>query len=465
MSTKSFSIRSYVTLLTFVPLLIMTVSLEAFFLHDHFVELDRDLVTRGQLIARQLAVSSDYGVFSNNQEFLKKIADNALHQPDVSAVAILNAASKLMVASGQASFDLASTKSVRVKQWNELLARVNARTQRYDNGDTLLLYQPVESAQILLDDAEGVQTKQQTGAVIIEMQWRETNQLKARLLYSTVLLSALFLLLTLYVVHLASRRIVNPVRYLSDVVRAIGMGNLGARVTLPSCITELCTLANGINSMTAKLQDEHQILQQRIDEATEQLRNLAFFDALTLLPNRRLLNDRLIHAISSSARSGHYGALIFLDLDNFKPLNDQQGHAVGDLLLKEVAHRISACLREIDTVARFGGDEFVVMLSELSSNQNESIMSAYVIAEKIRTALEKAYLLTFHQDGQITTLEHRCTSSIGVVIFKGHEQDMDTILRCADEAMYQAKKEGRNRICFYAHPEIAMPALSHPEDS
>ena len=461
---RKFSIRSYVTLLTFAPLLLMTISLEVFFLHDHFVALDSDLITRGHLIARQLAASSDYGVFSNNQAFLKKIADNALHQPDVSAVVILNAASKLMVASGHVSFDLADTKSERVKQWQELLARVNTRTPRYDNGDTILLYQPVESAQVLLDDAEGAQTTQQTGAVIIEMQRLKTKQLKARLLYSTVLLSALFLLLTLYAISIASRRIIYPIRRLSDAIRAVGMGNLDTRVTLPSCITELCTLANGINSMTEKLQSEHHTLQQRIDEATEQLRNLAFFDALTLLPNRRLLNDRLNHTLASSDRSGHYGALIFLDLDNFKPLNDLQGHAVGDMLLIEVAHRISACLREIDTVARFGGDEFVVMLSELSSNQNESIMQAYVIAEKIRTALENPYLLTFHKDGEVSTFEHRCTSSIGAVVFKGHEQDMDTILRYADDAMYQAKKEGRNRICFYDHPETILPAISHPED-
>lgn len=216
--------------------------------------------------------------------------------------------------------------------------------------------------------------------------------------------------------------------------------------------------------MTVKLQGEHKLLQQRIDEATEQLRNLAFFDALTLLPNRRLLNDRLSHSLASSARSAYYGAVMFLDLDNFKPLNDQYGHAVGDLLLIEVAHRISACLREIDTVARFGGDEFVVLLTELSAIQHESIMHAYVIAEKIRIALEKPYLLVFQQDGQAVRFEHRCTSSIGVALFKGHEDDYDAILVHADEAMYQAKHEGRNRICFYADPDITLQAISQPED-
>lgn len=212
MNTKKFSIRSYVTLLTFAPLLLMTISLEVFFLHNHFAQMDHDLLTRGQLIARQLAVSSDYGVFSNNQVFLKKIADNALHQPDVSAVVILNAASKVMAASGHVSFDLAATKSERDKQWQELLDRVHTSTHSYDNGDTILLYQPVESTQILLDDVEGVQSAQQTGAVIIEMQWRETNRLKARLLDSTVLLTTLFLLFTLYFVQLASRRIIYPIK-------------------------------------------------------------------------------------------------------------------------------------------------------------------------------------------------------------------------------------------------------------
>jgi diguanylate cyclase (GGDEF)-like protein/PAS domain S-box-containing protein len=184
--------------------------------------------------------------------------------------------------------------------------------------------------------------------------------------------------------------------------------------------------------------------------AEEQIHNLAFYDALTQLPNRRLLNDRLGQTLAASRRSGCYGALMFLDLDNFKPLNDKHGHAVGDLLLIEVAHRLGCCVRETDTVARFGGDEFVVMLSDLDKDKAESVAQAGNVAEKIRVTLAEPYALTIQPDGEAkTTVEHHCTSSIGVVVFNNYEASQEDILKWADMAMYQAKEAGRNQIQFY----------------
>lgn len=182
----------------------------------------------------------------------------------------------------------------------------------------------------------------------------------------------------------------------------------------------------------------------------KEFHDLAFHDTLTRLPNRRLLNDRLEQAMAASKRSGCYGALILLDLDNFKPLNDEHGHDAGDLLLVEVARRISSCVREVDTVARFGGDEFVVMLGELAVDKAESTAQASIVAEKIRVALAEPYVLAIHPDGDAkTTVEHHCTSSIGVVLFNHHEATPGNIIRWADMAMYQAKAAGRNLIRFY----------------
>ena len=184
--------------------------------------------------------------------------------------------------------------------------------------------------------------------------------------------------------------------------------------------------------------------------AEEQIRNLAFYDALTQLPNRRLLNDRLGQTMAASKRSGHYGALMFLDLDNFKPLNDTYGHSVGDLLLIEVARRISSCVREVDTVARFGGDEFVVMLTELDVGKAESASQASIVAEKIRALLAEHYLLKIQSDDKAERIvEHHCTSSIGVVLFINHEAGAEDIFKWADMAMYQAKNDGRNLIRFF----------------
>ncbi len=177
-----------------------------------------------------------------------------------------------------------------------------------------------------------------------------------------------------------------------------------------------------------------------------QVRQLAFYDTLTSLPNRRLLNDRLGHAMAGNRRSGCFGAMLFLDLDNFKPLNDRHGHGVGDLLLVEVALRIRNCVREVDTVGRFGGDEFVVMLPELSADRSESTSLAKTVAEKIRVALAEPYSLAI---GPGAIFVHRCTASIGISLFSGHEASQDDILKWADAAMYKAKDAGRNGIAFY----------------
>jgi diguanylate cyclase (GGDEF)-like protein/PAS domain S-box-containing protein len=187
-----------------------------------------------------------------------------------------------------------------------------------------------------------------------------------------------------------------------------------------------------------------------------EVRQLALHDTLTKLPNRRLLGDRLGQSMAISKRSACYGALIFLDLDNFKSLNDTQGHVVGDLLLVEAAARLRDCVREADTVARFGGDEFVVMLSELSEDQAAATVHAEVVAEKIRISLSEPYVLTVRHEGNAdTTVTHRCTASIGVALFGKQDTSQDDILKWADAAMYKAKVAGRNSIRFHDSPSAA----------
>jgi diguanylate cyclase (GGDEF)-like protein/PAS domain S-box-containing protein len=176
-------------------------------------------------------------------------------------------------------------------------------------------------------------------------------------------------------------------------------------------------------------------------QADAQIHQLAFYDPLTDLPNRRLLIERLQQAFAQGARSGQHGAVLFLDLDNFKTINDTKGHDAGDQLLTEVAKRLNACVRDGDTVARLGGDEFVVVLDALSAVADEAAAQADMVAEKIRAALSQPYQLTSH-------IQHT-TPSIGVVLFRGHQQGLDDVLKHADTAMYQAKTAGRNTIRFY----------------
>lgn len=175
--------------------------------------------------------------------------------------------------------------------------------------------------------------------------------------------------------------------------------------------------------------------------AAAEIENLAFYDHLTGLPNRRLLLDRLSQALLYSVRHNEDGAILFLDLDHFKTINDTLGHDIGDLLLQQVADRLSNCVREGDTVARLGGDEFVVMIEGLSEVAAEAATDTEEIGEKILAALNRPYLLS--------QKEYQVSSSIGVALFRDHKESLDELLKHADIAMYQAKKSGRNTLRFF----------------
>ncbi len=186
-------------------------------------------------------------------------------------------------------------------------------------------------------------------------------------------------------------------------------------------------------------------------KAEEKINELAFFDQLTSLPNRTLLLDRLKQAMTTSSRSGNYGALLFIDLDNFKELNDTLGHEVGDLLLKQVAQRLTQCVREGDTVARLGGDEFVVILANLGKSERDAATGTETVAEKILATLNQIY--------RFGDAAHHSTASIGATLFNGHPISIDNLMKQADLTMYKAKEAGRNTLRFFDPAmEVAVKA-------
>ena len=176
-------------------------------------------------------------------------------------------------------------------------------------------------------------------------------------------------------------------------------------------------------------------------QAENEIHHLAYYDPLCELPNRRLLIDRLQQAIAASARNHTGGALMFIDLDNFKTLNDTRGHGVGDQLLLEVSKRLQACVREGDTLARLGGDEFVLLLKGLSQDNAQAAVQAQVVAEKVVEVISQPYFI----DG----CECHSSSSVGVTLFANHKDKFDELLKQADTAMYEAKKSGRNTLRFF----------------
>jgi len=183
--------------------------------------------------------------------------------------------------------------------------------------------------------------------------------------------------------------------------------------------------------------------------AEDQIHRLAYFDHLTQLPNRRLLNVRLQQALASATRYKHSGALMLLDMDDFKALNDSMGHDVGDQLLVEVGTRLQTCVREVDAVARLGGDEFVVVLEDIEKS-SQFAAQAESIAAKILHAISQPYVLNLRQVADLPqTYSYHCTASVGIALFNDSTSSVDELMKHADTAMYQAKAMGRNRLCFF----------------
>lgn len=220
----------------------------------------------------------------------------------------------------------------------------------------------------------------------------------------------------------------------------------GDRYVEEATITPVRDEDQNLHNFVAVLQD---ITERK--QAEQQIQSLAFFDPLTQLPNRRLLIDRLESVMAQTTRSKQHAALLFLDLDNFKVLNDSHGHQLGDKMLIEAAQRIKNCVRMGDTVARFGGDEFVVLLSGLDTEVVKAAQQARAAAEKIRAHLSEIYILEGVEPG--TTVQHYSSASIGVSLFKDHEKSLDDLLKWTDMAMYQAKASGRNEVRLF-DPEM-----------
>jgi diguanylate cyclase (GGDEF)-like protein/PAS domain S-box-containing protein len=204
-------------------------------------------------------------------------------------------------------------------------------------------------------------------------------------------------------------------------------------------ITAVMTKAGVLTNFVATMVD---ITERKATE--EKITQLAFYDSLTLLPNRRLLLERLSQRLISGSRNTRHGALMFIDLDKFKVLNDTLGHHIGDLLLQQVGQRLLNSVREADTVARLGGDEFVILLNDLSADAAEALVQA--------KALGTAVLLTLSQTYQLAHFEHQGTGSIGMTIFSGDQLTADEIMQRADVAMYRAKRAGRNNLHIAEQP-------------
>lgn len=280
---KQYSIRQQVAALTLIPLLLMAISIESYLMYDRFKHMDEVLLEKGELIAHQLAASSEYGVFSNNRMFLSDIAKGALLQPDVRGVVVLNSASEILANIGKLSTNLNGEAVSRILAENyhvrqlysvsiEEMDKAIALQPPENRGKQVIwLYHAILPVQISFDNSKITAAIKPVGAVIVEISMLRNEQLKSRMLWVTLLATTLFLLLASYLIYLASRSITHPIQKLSEAVDEIGAGKLDTRVCLETRVRELSTLAHGLNETTENLQHERAGLQLRIDEATQAL--------------------------------------------------------------------------------------------------------------------------------------------------------------------------------------------------
>ena len=568
---RHFGIEQQTLWITFAPVLVMAILLDSFFITTRFADLERTLVERSQLLARQLASSSEYPVFSGNENLLKQNVDSAMSFQDVLSIRVFNDKSRLILESGSKVEDPASKNNT-------------SYVSLYQNADFLRLYEPILATQINLEGStpSTEHSTNQLGSVVIEVSKQRLKNQKNRVLILSLLTTFLIFSITMILAVRAARGISKPILQMYRAICKIGRGELEETRYPSSPIYELHELSEGINDMRMQLLRNREMLENQIAVTTDDLRekkeevahayiekkklnedlalalselqaimeanpdilyvfntkyeliqwnsnfaeffgltddellnrhvstfiekqerqglkkigaqvfskgsttvecqllrhdgvrihylcngvalrnlkgeitgftgtgrdiserkaaiehmqHMAHYDMLTDLPNRSLLSDRLQQSINVCKRERSTLAIMFLDLDMFKNINDEHGHAMGDLLLKEVAVRIQYCLRESDTAARVGGDEFVILLPFLESEQ-----TACVVAEKIRIALEQP----FEIDGHSLCI----STSIGISIYPDHGNEEKVLLKNADTAMYLAKQKGRNTALIF----------------
>ncbi|MDD5403086.1 MAG: EAL domain-containing protein [Sulfuricella sp.] len=429
---KNWGIKRRVLFLALMPASVIALLLALHFITSGIQSLEDSLRERGLAIARQLAPASEYGVFSGNREILQLLADSVMKEADVSAVTITNIDGAILAASG---------KSMGPPVLSDHKAGLYVAVA--DQGDALSFSTPVFQSQTEVDDFMPIAAASQTvapkgkilGRVTLELSRASTRKHKTFLILDSLLIFLLGLAASTLLALRMSRDVTVPVKRLADAVDELGRGRLDVRVVEQSG-GELRTLERGVNAMAAALQAAQERMQERVDEATERLSYLATHDALTGLVNRREFEHRLEKALASAREEGWAHALCYLDLDQFKIVNDTCGHVAGDELLRQLTVLLQSKVRDTDLLARLGGDEFGVLL------ENCPLEQAQIVADLLRQTVKDFHFVWQNKAFVIGV-------SIGLVPLTQDCESLASVLSCADSACYAAKDMGRNRVHVY----------------
>ncbi len=436
---NALGIRGRVIGLAIVPVAIVGVLLLFQLIAGKIDDLDHSLRTRAVAIARQLAPAAEYGVASGNIEVLQTLLEKAAIEPDIRGVAVFADNGEWLAQVGLGAWANPLRQRLPIDRIHEI-----------EFADRLVYYAPITRTEVVVDDFQAVESGASVpgthtrllGWVGIDVSRDATirSQRKAILRSLGILLAGLALSLT--VAWRIGRQITRPILALTHTVSRIGEGHLEERVE-QNGQAELGMLQRGINHMAAHLQAAQDQMQEKIDQATARLVYQASHDALTGLINRREFERRLERLLQSAMQQGREHALCYMDLDQFKVINDSCGHAAGDELLRQLALLLKANLRERDTLARLGGDEFALLL------ENCGLDDAIQVADLFRAEVQR---FRFKWGDRIFSVG----ISVGMVAITQDSGTAANLLSAADAACYVAKDRGRNQIHVYESRDLDL---------
>ncbi len=431
-------IRARVFWLSIVPVMLISSALMGYMAFTRVQEQEESLIERGAATVRHLAPAVEYGVISGNPEILAPLLLSATREPDVKGVTIFDAGGAPLTHAGRILWG-------RMPPGYMVIEGVG----RMEMEGSLVFFAPVQRTVVTTDDFQMPEEgntpylRQNAGWVSLELSKENLFKSQWQIIWQSTAILLVGLLFSALLGWRLGRHITRPILSLARSVERIGEGRLTERVASIGAGDEFGILERGINHMAGSLQAAHEQMQERIDQATARLVYQANHDALTGLVNRNEFEHRLSKAIASSNQHGRTHALCYMDLDQFKVINDTCGHAAGDELLRQVALMLKDLLRERDTLARLGGDEFALLL------ENCDLKDASEVAEACRNVIRQ---FRFKWDNRLFNIG----VSIGLVMVEQGSGSMADLLSAADAACYVAKDRGRNQVHVYQLADIDM---------
>jgi diguanylate cyclase (GGDEF)-like protein len=426
-----------------LPPFAIALALTLFFTKVRLDEIEQSLHDRGEGIARQLAPAAEFAAFTRNRDVLEELAQAAQREPDVSLVTITDSAGALLAASG----NLSHQREPKAKTRGITLATSEAP-------ELLHISEPIRTSVAKLDDlAEQIggqpqlrapAQKKPLGWVNVTMSKNSAWKHQEQIWLISAVIAVLGVLLSALAALRLARGITQPIKKLAGAVEQIVRGGTNVQVAAGTG-GEVGALEDGIEAMTQGLKTSREEMQQKIDTAHAQIAYQASHDLLTGLINRAEFEDRLERALSSAKQHGNMHALFFMDLDQFKVVNDTCGHDAGDELLRQIAQQLRQRVRERDTLARVGGDEFTGLL------ENCHLDDAVQVAQQLRETVQN---FRFAWEDKYFAVG----ASLGIVMITHASESVGTLLSQADAACYTAKDLGRNRIYVFNEDDAARLA-------